>query len=101
MSGIGTENTADAGGGLNVGWQDNNDWMDYVVNASAAGTYTVNFRVASLFTGATFQLRKSDGTVLTTVPEASVPFEAVPEVISHQLIFQPPLAAEVKILSVC
>src|SRR5688572_9239551 len=29
MDGIGTENTSDAGGGLNVGWQDNNDWMDY------------------------------------------------------------------------
>jgi 5-hydroxyisourate hydrolase-like protein (transthyretin family) len=67
MAGIGTENTSDAGGGLNVGWQDTNDWMDYVVNASAAGTYTANFRVASYFTGAQFQVRKADGTVLATV----------------------------------
>jgi endoglucanase len=28
MSGIQTENTYDAGGGQNVGWQDNNEWMD-------------------------------------------------------------------------
>ncbi len=67
MSGVQTENTNDVGGGLNVGWQDNNDWMDYSVNIATAGTYTVNFRVASYFTGAQFQLKKSDGTVLTTV----------------------------------
>jgi len=67
MSGIQTESTSDAGGGLNVGWQDNNDWMDYNVNVSAAGSYTVSFRVASQFNGAQFQLRKSDGTVLSTV----------------------------------
>jgi Carbohydrate binding module (family 6)/Secretion system C-terminal sorting domain len=65
--GIQTEPTSDAGGGKNVGYQDDNDWMDYSVNVSSAGTYTVNFRVASLFGGAQFQLRKSDGTVLTTV----------------------------------
>jgi len=67
MNGIQTENTADAGGGLNVGWQDNNDWMDYNVTAASAGSYKVNFRVASMFTGATFQLRKQDGSVLATV----------------------------------
>jgi 5-hydroxyisourate hydrolase-like protein (transthyretin family) len=67
MSGVQTENTQDVGGGLNVGWQDNNDWMDYSVNISTAGTYTVNFRVASFFAGAQFQLRNASGAVLTTV----------------------------------
>ena len=67
MSGIQTEATADAGGGLNVGWQDTNDWMNYSVNLTTAGLRTVNFRVASYFTGAQFQLRKSDGTVLATL----------------------------------
>ena len=67
MNGIQTENTADAGGGLNVGWQDNNDWMDYAVNIPTAGTYTVNFRVASMFSGAQFQLRGSNGYVMATV----------------------------------
>ncbi len=67
MSGIQTESTSDAGGGLNVGWQDTGDWMDYAVNLTTAGTRTVNFRVASYFTGAQFQLRKSDGTVLATL----------------------------------
>ena len=50
MSGIQTEATADIGGGLDVGWQDNNDWMDYSVNVSSSGIYTANFRVASMFT---------------------------------------------------
>ena len=67
MSGIQTENTYDAGGGQNVGWQDNNDWMDYSVNVSSAGNYTVNFRVASMFSGAQFQLRDANGYVMTTV----------------------------------
>ena len=67
MSGIQTETTADAGGGLNIGWQDNNDWMDYAVNISTAGTYTLNFRVATIFNGPQFQLRTSTGSVLATV----------------------------------
>lgn len=67
MSGIQTENTSDVGGGLNVGWQDDNDWMDYSVNLSAAGSYTVSFRVASYFVGATFQLRNAAGAALATV----------------------------------
>ena len=41
--------------------------MDYVINASSAGTYDLNFRVASYFSGAQFQLRAADGSVLTTV----------------------------------
>jgi len=67
MHGIQTENTWDAGGGQNVGWIDNNDWMDYSVNVAATGTYTLRFRVASGSWGAQFQVKKSDGTVLTTV----------------------------------
>jgi endoglucanase len=67
MSGVQTEGTADAGGGLNVGWIDPNDWMDYSINVTAAGTYTVNFRVAATVANAQFQLKKSDGTVLATV----------------------------------
>jgi len=67
MSGIQTEGTSDVGGGLNVGWQDNGDWMDYAVNLASGGTFTANFRVASYFTGAQFQVRNSSGTVLATV----------------------------------
>lgn len=67
MNGIQTENTSDAGGGQNVGWIDGNDWMDYSVNVSSAGSYTVNFRVASGVSGGQLQLRNSSGSTLASV----------------------------------
>lgn len=69
MNGIQTEATTDTGGGTNVGWIDANDWLDYTVNVTTAGTYTVSFRVASPNTGGQVQLR-SGATVLAT---ATVP----------------------------
>ena len=48
MSGVQTEATQDVGGGLNVGWIDAGDWMSYAnVNFPTAGSYRVEFRVAS------------------------------------------------------
>src|SRR5580704_3776481 len=35
--GVMTQTTSDAGGGLNVGWIDQGDWMDYPVNVTTAG----------------------------------------------------------------
>jgi len=71
MFGIRTETTTDVGGGLNVGYIDPSDWMDYTVNVPATGTYTVKFRTSTPAYGAKLQLKKADGTVLTTV---SLPF---------------------------
>ncbi|GAC1483430.1 MAG: hypothetical protein NVS1B13_07730 [Flavisolibacter sp.] len=67
MSGVQTEVTSDVGGGLDVDYIDPNDWMDYTINLASAGTYTVNFRVASPAANAEFQVRRPDGTILTTV----------------------------------
>ena len=66
-SGVAAQPTSDVGGGMNVGWIDLGDWMDYNVDVAAAGTYTVSFRVATPNTGASFQLRTSTGTVLATM----------------------------------
>jgi hypothetical protein len=66
MNGIQLETTTDTGGGQDVGWIDANDWMDYNVNVSTAGSYTVAFRVASAGSGGQMQLRNSSGTVLAT-----------------------------------
>jgi hypothetical protein len=66
MSGIQTEATTDTGGGLNVGWIDTNDWMDYNVTVATAGNYNVQFRLAGWITGAQLQLKKGT-TVLATV----------------------------------
>jgi len=47
MSGVQTEPTSDAGGGLNVGFLDPGDWFEYAIDVQTAGTYTVQYRVAS------------------------------------------------------
>lgn len=70
MSCVLKENTSDVGGGQNVGWIDNGDWMDYLVSVSAAGRYTMNFRLATAYTGAQFVVKNVSGTVLATVPVA-------------------------------
>ena len=69
MSGVQTETTTDTGGGLNVGYIDANDWMDYSVNVSTTGSYTVQFRVASTSSGRQLQLKRGSTTLCTiTVP---------------------------------
>jgi hypothetical protein len=67
MNGVRTETTYDLGGGLNVGWIDQGDWMDYSINPPSSGTYTLNLRIATPNNGAQLQIRKGDGTVLSTV----------------------------------
>ena len=56
----------DTGSGLNVGFIDQGDWMDYFVNVTATGNYTISFRVASALSGAQFDL-KNGSAVLATV----------------------------------
>ncbi len=64
MFGIQTENCSE--GGLNVGYTDAGDWMDYSVNVQTAGTYNVDFRVSSVYSGTSFSLMSGSNT-LTTV----------------------------------
>jgi alpha-L-fucosidase 2 len=48
QSGIQTEQTGDTGGGLNVGWIDDGDWMEYAINNNTTDTlFTSSFRLAS------------------------------------------------------
>ncbi len=47
-----TQATTDVGGGLNVGWIDKGDYMDYYVNVATAGVYTVGFRLATTYSDA-------------------------------------------------
>lgn len=67
MFGIYKESCWDAGLGEDLHWIENGDWMDYSINPSAAGTYTVNLRIAAPAAGGQLQLRKADGTILATV----------------------------------
>jgi len=66
MTGIQTEETSDAGGGLNVGWIDQGDSLTYNLQVTEAGTYKVNFRITSPAGGGTFNFMK-DATLLDSV----------------------------------
>ena len=67
MNGVQTESTSDAGGGLNVGWIDNGDWLEYNVDVLQSGNYDVNIRVAGDGSGAKSVQLLSDGSVLTNI----------------------------------
>jgi hypothetical protein len=59
-------NTSDVSGGKEVGWISNGSWMDYSVNVSTAGSYTISFRVATPYTTSQLQVM-SGGSVLASV----------------------------------
>lgn len=46
--GVQTEATEDIGGGLNVGWIDDNDSMTYMLDITHAGSYEITYRYAAL-----------------------------------------------------
>ncbi len=64
MQGVQTENTSDVGGGMNVGWIDNGDWMSYpAVTIPSGGVYKVEYRVARGLSGSgILQFEKAGGT---------------------------------------
>jgi len=61
MSGVQNETTTDTGGGQNVGYLETGDWMSYSVNVPTSGTYTVEYRIASLSGGGAIRLEKQGG----------------------------------------
>lgn len=69
MSGIQTENTADTGGGANVGWIDNGDWLQLKNVDFGSGAASVKARVASDHSGGTIELHLDSisGTLIGTV----------------------------------
>ncbi len=50
------ENCSDAGGGYNTGWIRAGEWLEYTVDVPAAGSYTIEARVASNSTGGAFHI---------------------------------------------
>ncbi|MFC2138342.1 carbohydrate-binding protein [Bacteroidota bacterium] len=66
MSGVQTEGTSDEGGGINVGWIDNGDWMEYSINIPITGDYEISIRAASLSGGGVLDIT-SDGNSLGNI----------------------------------
>lgn len=65
QSGIQTEPANDYAGGLDVGYIDPQDWLEYPVNIPAPGTYTVKYRIASPYDSGIIRL-SAGSTVLGT-----------------------------------
>lgn len=70
MSGVQTENTSDINGGLNVGWIDANDWMEYSIQVPQSGTWLLEFRVSGNTADGQFTVSIPD----TTLATIDVPF---------------------------
>jgi hypothetical protein len=62
----------DTGGGFRLGWIDADEWLNYTVNVAAAGTHTIDVRVASNGQGGTFHIEVNgvDKTGPMTVPNS-------------------------------
>ncbi|MBP0905813.1 carbohydrate-binding protein [Mariniflexile gromovii] len=76
MNGVATQPTTDTGGGLNVGWIGVGDYMDYLVTIPTAGTYSVDYRVASLHGGGEVQFQVGGVTKATTSIAATGDYQA-------------------------
>ncbi|MFN6945706.1 MAG: glycosyl hydrolase family 8 [Cytophagaceae bacterium] len=61
------EATTDAGGGHNVGWIENGEWLEYTVNVTTAGRYNFNFRVASINSNRTFRVSMNGNVIANSV----------------------------------
>ncbi|BCU78096.1 LamG-like jellyroll fold domain-containing protein [Luteolibacter sp. LG18] len=48
--GVDIEATADTGGGYDIGWTNNGEWLEYTVLVTEAGDYNLGLRVASVTT---------------------------------------------------
>jgi hypothetical protein len=67
MQGVQTEPTSDNGGGLNVGYIDYGDWMDYQIHVPQTGSYQLFLRLATPSTNnPQFEIRDGS-TLLATV----------------------------------
>lgn len=55
-AGIQTEDTDDVGGGLNVGFINTGEWAEYTIDVPTAGSYKMEFRVASNSVGGTLNI---------------------------------------------
>jgi hypothetical protein len=70
--GVQTQGTSDAGGGLNVGWIDASDWMDYAIDVPEAGSFNVDFRVSGQSDGK-IMVQITDGPLLIDLKTVSFP----------------------------
>jgi beta-glucanase (GH16 family) len=67
MEGVANEGCADYGGGLNVGWIDAEEWMEYDVVIPVTGEYELNVRAASLNGGSILTINNNNNSSDITI----------------------------------
>jgi endoglucanase len=60
QSGITLEETTDTGGGQNIGFLDPGDYLDYEINVTNSGMYSISYRTASLNANGSIELQFID-----------------------------------------
>jgi hypothetical protein len=55
MSGIALEYTVDVGGGQNIGWIDQGDFVEYTLQVPSTGEYLIEYRVAGFWCSLGFE----------------------------------------------
>lgn len=66
------ETCTDVGGGQNLGYANNGDYVDYNISIPEAASYYFRFRLASLYSNGSFSLRLGDGSAFTTLTTVDV-----------------------------
>jgi len=88
MSGIQLQDTLDEGGGKNVGWIDDGDFLTYQLRVLEAGTYRVTYRVASENGGGQIRMNMSFVTLTTTAIDATGGWQVWTDVTSSEFQLQ-------------
>jgi hypothetical protein len=66
-NGFQMEDCTDTGGGQDAGYANSGDYLDYTIFVRTAGEYTVDFRVASIYSNGRVDLKLGDGATFTTL----------------------------------
>ena len=61
------ENSTDTGTGQNIGWIQAGEWLEYTVNVTTAGSYSLVARVAATAVGKTFHVEMDGSNVSGTI----------------------------------
>jgi hypothetical protein len=70
-NGFQLETCTDVGGGQNVGFANNGDYLDYNITVPYAGEYTFRFRVASQYSNGSISVRLGDGNEFSAIKTIS------------------------------
>lgn len=73
QSGTQTEPTTDTGGGLNVGYTNNGDYLEYQIRVPESGTYKLDFRVATPISGVAIDIIGGEVLLESSIGKLNVP----------------------------